>query len=223
MSESGEGKQNLGNMFAKSSGRTRGALADRVQTASVAHDVQVTPPVPVPLVPVPEPEPSEDVVKAPDAEPGQKTGSKKKAAAKKPAKSSATDGPTDYPIYVPAQILPEFRKRRDAEGTQNALLLFDAIDELVDPDAKDPYEKLRGYVQASLVGGTKQSKKPSLFERKPTKVQNSVYTGPAAQITLRLTQAHRDIIDELIEKTGAKDRGHLATVALVHYLGLAKD
>ncbi|WP_419708043.1 hypothetical protein [Promicromonospora sp. NFX87] len=217
-------EKNLGAMFAKSGGRGRGAIAERVKSAAVARDDVPLTPVPTPVVPVTDAEPSdEDAPATPDLEPAQKAaaGSKKKASAKKAARP-ASSGASDYSLYVPIQILPEFRKRRAEEGTQNALLVFDAIEELVERDAKDPYERLRGFVQASLVGGAKKPAQASLFERKPTRAQNSPYAGPTAPIVLRLTPTNRDVFDDLVEKTGAKDPGHLASVALVHYLGLAE-
>lgn len=123
----------------------------------------------------------------------------------------------NFPVYVPAAVFAAAKERREAEGTTNTLLVFDAIDSLIHPEADDPIAELREHVADSLVGAAKTT---SLFERRPQRTRGSIYTGTNTQLVLRVTPANRQVIEDLVEQTGARDRGNLITVALVHYLNL---
>lgn len=137
----------------------------------------------------------------------------------KPAgeKRTPSEQPQNYPVYVPAAVFAAAKERREAEGTTNTLLVFDAIDALIDPQADDPLEELREHVADSLVGAPKAG---SLFSRRPQRTRGSIYTGTNTQLVLRITPANREVLEDLVEQTGARDRGNLVTVALVHYLNL---
>jgi hypothetical protein len=75
----------------------------------------------------------------------------------------------NYQVYVPADVIARFRKRRIDEGTTNGELFMDAVDYAIDLESDDPYQLLRELVAKTLVGGG--GEKPSLFKREPKRVK----------------------------------------------------
>lgn len=142
-------------------------------------------------------------------------------AAKTPAKARTEPqvveraANTNYPVHVPADLVPLFNDRRDEQGTSNTLLVFDAIDSLVDHDASDPYARLREAARADVIG----AQPSSLFARTPRRARPTTDRPRArSQIMLRMSEENRAVVEQLVNETGALDRSHLVTIALTHYL-----
>ncbi|GIG29283.1 hypothetical protein [Cellulomonas marina] len=221
------GRQNLGATFGASS-RTA-SLAGRLKRPAPAPEPDDTP-----AAPAPDPEPADDVVDAapaaPAREPEHSATPKRRTAGERATRSAprqrakdrdeagaggARSTNTNYPVHVPADLVPLFTERRDQEGTSNTLLVFDAIDALVDPGSPEPYARLRDAISADVIG----DQPASLFSRAPRRARPT-NDGPRArsQLMLRMSEENRAVIEQLVEQTGALDRSHLITVALTHYL-----
>lgn len=206
---SGLGRQNLGSAFAPSTNPRAAALSGRL--APVTEDEAKTP----------EAAPAETEKKSERASSSTSTPDGKKRRAPKPAKKVAArtgeEQTEAFPVYVPAAVLGPFKARRDELGTSNTLLVFDAIDSLIDQDSDDPLGRLRQLVEQSMVGTQQRA---SLFARQPERLRDSIYVGQHTQLVLRLTPSNRRVVEDLVADTNAKDRGHLVTVALVNYLDI---
>jgi len=215
------GRQDLASAFGPTS-RTSG-LAGRLKRPSV--DAAPQPGDPANTTPEPATEPQQTEDRPPATEPvGEQAATLRSRVRAKPATTapapatpstrpkSAND---NYPVHVPADLVPLFNERRDHEGTSNTLLVFDAIDALVDHDSPEPYARLRAAVSANVVG----SGATSLFSREPRRARPTT-DGPQArsQIMLRMSEDNRTVIMQLIAETGALDRSHLITVALTQFL-----
>ncbi|WP_298462062.1 hypothetical protein [uncultured Cellulomonas sp.] len=194
-SDSSLGRQDLGSAFGRSAG-LKGRLGSRPAAADK----------------------DDDTTDLPDQATAQPPS---RAEQVRPRPRPATAGRatnTNYPVHVPSELVEPFNKRRDTEGTSNTLLVFDAIDALVDADQPDPYERLRRAVTTDLVGAAPTS----LFQRAPRRVRPGAGV-PRTQVMLRMSTENRAVIEDLVEQTGAVDRSHLITVALTAYLKTPQD
>lgn len=220
------GRQDLGSAFGPGS-RTSG-LAGRLKrptapTPPTEPDTEQSEPTEPPT------DDTTDTQPAPAPTPAKRrptaTGERAKTAARSQAKTpptaeapkagAARSANTNYPVHVPADLVPAFNEHRDREGTSNTLLVFDAIDALVDHDSSDPYARLREAVRADVIG----AQPTSLFSRAPKRARPTS-DGPRArsQIMLRMSEDNRAVIEQLVTETGALDRSHLITVALTQFL-----
>lgn len=217
------GRQDLGSAFGPAS-RTSG-LAGRLK--------RPTAPTPPPLEPEIEQHsgrPTDDTTDAQPApapakrrpaatgertKPASRSQAKTSPTAETPRASAARSANTNYPVHVPADLVPTFNARRDSEGTSNTLLVFDAIDALVDHNSSDPYSRLREAVRSDVIG----TQPTSLFARAPKRARPTNDAPRArSQIMLRMSEANRAVIEQLVADTGALDRSHLITVALTQFL-----
>jgi hypothetical protein len=213
------GRQDLSSAFGPSS-RTSG-LGGRLKRPTAPVEPEPSPSVPSTAADTEDPQPVEPT---PAQEPAKRRPAGERATKTTPrARTKPSDGPaaapraanTNYPVHVPADLVPLFNERRNQEGTSNTLLVFDAIDALVDHDSNDPYGRLREAVTGDVIG----AQPSSLFTRAPRRARPSTDEPRArSQIMLRMSDDNRAVIEQLVTETGALDRSHLITVALTEFL-----
>lgn len=162
----------------------------------------------LPRMSTPEPEASEEPGKAskPTAKTRARTGPKKtetrgrstpKARPSPPA-SAATGTSANRAVYVDIKLRDRLREHINKHpGTNYTTTVFDAIEQNLD----------------TLTAGQEPAPtSSSLFERTPRgRRQDGV---DRIQLTLRLTQRNEDILDSLVEETGAQNRSDLVSRAL---------
>jgi hypothetical protein len=229
------GRQNLGATFG--AGSRTASLAGRLKRPTPTGDPEIAPSAPASEPePAPEPDPA-PAERSTDAEPADSTREAEPAASPK-RRTTGERAPktaprqrtrdrddavaggtrtsnTNYPVHVPADLVPLFTERRDQEGTSNTLLVFDAIDALIDPNSPEPYARLQAAISDDVIG----EQPSSLFSRSPRRARPTNDSPRArSQLMLRMSEENRAVIEQLVQQTGALDRSHLITVALTHYL-----
>jgi hypothetical protein len=198
------GRQDLGSVF-----RPRSAgLAGQLQPQAVP------PPTPQPEPPTPPAEETTTPTQPKQRKASARTDPNAPTAPRTPG-TTHHDGNQNYPVYLPSILLEAFKHKRDQMETTNTLLVFDAIDAIINPGAEDPYARFCELVQQSLIASPSAT---TLFDRGAPQRVRSRDQGPRSQLMLRMSPSNQRIIEQLIDKTGATDRGHLITVALTAYL-----
>lgn len=160
----------------------------------------------LPRMSTPEPNASEAPGKAskPPAKARKKSetrGTSTPKARPKPPASAATGTSANRAVYVDIKLRDRLREHINKHpGTNYTTTVFDAIEQNLD---------------ALTAAQEPAPTSSSLFERTPRgRRQDGV---DRIQLTLRLTQRNEDILDSLVEETGAQNRSDLVSRALHAY------
>lgn len=133
-----------------------------------------------------------------------------KAKSERPA-ATEVSGKADQPIQVslPRSLKERLDRYKAEQGLSHPTILFDAIETNVDRLPELVKERT---VNVGATGGK------SLFNRPQTVVRRDAATEPKETFIIRISQDNKDILEQLVEDSGAPSRNVLLVAAYEAFL-----
>jgi predicted DNA-binding protein len=199
--------------------RRRAAANFGAPALAPIQDIQPADPSPAPAEPAAQARPTAVAAVAPEpqttdrGETSTTTKNPRRDAKPKTVRATATEvsGKADQPIQVslPRSLKERLDRYKAERGLSHPTILFDAIETNVD--------RLPALVKERIVNVGATGAK-SLFNRPQTVVRRDAATEPKETFIIRISQDNKDILEQLVEDTGAPSRNVLLVAAYEAFL-----